>query len=124
MKSLFALISGLLLCAYVAGEKMPNTVLQTQVDGATQQLKKLLHSNDPIQTVSAEKVTWRDSSLGCPRQELNYLQVLTPGVRIVLEVNDKQYVFHGNNKQPVFLCDSISRQQPYALDWQNAESDN
>jgi hypothetical protein len=42
--------------------------------------------------VSSEEVQWRDSSLGCPREGMNYLQVITPGWRIIFaDAAGKQY---------------------------------
>jgi hypothetical protein len=57
-----------------------------------------------ITVVSSENVTWRDSSLGCPREGMQYLQVLTDGVRIVLEAGGERYEYHGGGRRPVFYC--------------------
>jgi hypothetical protein len=57
-----------------------------------------------ITTVSVEEVTWRDSALGCPEPGMNYLQVLTDGVRIVLELDGVRYEYHGGGSRPVFYC--------------------
>jgi hypothetical protein len=47
-----------------------------------------------ITVVSVEEVTWPDASLGCPKPGMMYAQVLTPGSRIVLEVDGKTYEYH------------------------------
>ena len=59
---------------------------------------------DDITVVSVDEVTWRDASLGCPRKGFDYAQVLTPGIRIVLAVDDTEYRYHGGNGQDPFYC--------------------
>jgi hypothetical protein len=41
-----------------------------------------------------EPVEWPDASLGCPQPDMMYAQVVTPGYRIVLEVDGKSYEYH------------------------------
>ncbi len=54
-----------------------------------------------VQMVSA--VDWRDSSLGCPKQDMGYLSVITPGHRVTLLANGQLYSVHeANNK--AFVC--------------------
>src|SRR5690606_27288509 len=43
-----------------------------------------------VRFVKAEQVDWDDSSLGCPAPGMGYLTVITPGYRVVLEVNGQQ----------------------------------
>ena len=43
-----------------------------------------------IEVVSVENVTWPDSSLGCPEEGMQYAQVLTDGVLIVLELDGQR----------------------------------
>lgn len=59
-----------------------------------------------ITVVSEENVTWPDSSLGCPEPGMGYTQVLTDGVRIVLELDGVQYPYHGGGSRGIFLCTS------------------
>jgi hypothetical protein len=61
-------------------------------------------AEDAIVVVSSENVTWRDSSLGCPQRDMQYMQVLTDGVRIVLEVDGQRYEYHGGGRRSVFYC--------------------
>jgi hypothetical protein len=58
-----------------------------------------------ITTVSVEAVTWPDSSLGCPQPGMSYLQVMTDGARIVVEVDGRQYVYHAGGSRQPFLCE-------------------
>ena len=43
---------------------------------------------------SVEAVDWPDASLACPQPGMMYAQVITPGYRIVLEVDGKSYEYH------------------------------
>jgi hypothetical protein len=65
-------------------------------------------SIDPadITVVSAEEVTWSDSSLGCPKPGMMYAQVLVEGSRIVLEANGTRYEYHAAGGKPPFYCDT------------------
>jgi len=60
--------------------------------------------DNPIVVATAVEVTWRDSSLGCPTKDMQYMQVLTPGFRIVLEFEDAMYVYHSGAGQDPFYC--------------------
>lgn len=59
---------------------------------------------DGISLVAVETMQWRDSSLGCPREGMQYLQVITPGYSILLQAGDKQYEFHTDTGTAVVLC--------------------
>ena len=61
---------------------------------------------DAITVVAAENVTWRDSSIGCPRPGMQYMQVVTDGVRIILEADGQRYEYHAGGRRPVFYCAS------------------
>ncbi len=67
---------------------------------------------DQILLVSAKSVVWSDSSLGCPQPDMNYLQVLTDGYRIVLSANDDLYYYHANNNGYGTFCENPS--PPYS----------
>ncbi|GBD08231.1 hypothetical protein HRbin22_00464 [Candidatus Thermoflexus japonica] len=69
-----------------------------------------------IQVVEARAVTWPDSSLGCPEPGRMYLQVLTPGYRIVLEVRGQRYAYHAGRQGPPFLCPSGRAREPVGED--------
>lgn len=57
-----------------------------------------------IQVVEAEYVTWRDSSIGCPRTDMQYMQVLTNGARLLLRANGVLYHYHSGGNRAPFLC--------------------
>ena len=66
-----------------------------------------------VVVVSVEAVTWRDSSLGCPQEGFMYQQVLTEGVRIVLEVDGTTYEYHGGGTGDPIYC--TNPQDPYSV---------
>lgn len=63
-------------------------------------------SPDQVTVVSAEPVVWPDASLGCPQPDMMYAQVLQDGMRIVLSVDGKEYVYHSGETQAPFLCEN------------------
>jgi len=61
---------------------------------------------DPSEIVvqRIEPVDWRDSSLGCPAPGKAYAQVITPGFRVVLEIQGRSYELHSDQGTRVVLC--------------------
>jgi hypothetical protein len=55
--------------------------------------------------VTAAAVDWPDSSLGCPQPDMMYLQVITPGYQVVLEVDGRQYDVRASTAGGVMLCE-------------------
>jgi len=62
------------------------------------------YAADQIKVLGARTVTWPDASLGCPQQDLQYAQVLTPGFWILLEADSKQYPYHTDQVNQLVLC--------------------
>jgi hypothetical protein len=58
-----------------------------------------------ITVVEVQANEWRDSSLGCPKPGMNYLQVITPGYKITLEAQGRRYEYHTDTNQRVVRCD-------------------
>lgn len=55
--------------------------------------------------LGVEEVAWRDSSLGCPQPGMVYLQVITPGYRILLQGGDDIYEYHSaSGADRAILC--------------------
>lgn len=59
---------------------------------------------DEIKVVSADKVEWRDGSLGCPKPDVMYTQAIVPGYRIVLQAAGKEWNYHAG-RDNVFWCE-------------------
>lgn len=56
--------------------------------------KRLSISSGEIYVMEASAVDWSDSSLGCPKPDMMYAQMITPGYRIVLKSGDTLYEYH------------------------------
>ncbi len=59
-----------------------------------------------ISVVSAEEVTWRDGSLGCPRPGMMYTEVLSYGSKVVVESQGLRFEFHAGGRRSAFLCEN------------------
>jgi hypothetical protein len=81
--------------------------LQNLIEKAKEDLaKRLSISAEQIRLVEATEVEWSDSSLDCPQPGMTYLQVITPGYRILLEVDGQEYEYHSNRDAYVVLCEN------------------
>ena len=65
-----------------------------------------------IEVLEAISVVWRDSSMGCPRPGVDYLQVLTPGVRIRLKFGLNVFEYHGAGGRATVYCEHPSDIEP------------
>ncbi|MFO8037463.1 MAG: hypothetical protein R6U57_12640 [Anaerolineales bacterium] len=83
------------------GEEKENMIAKVKADLAA----RLGISEDEITVVSAEAKTWNDASLGCPEKGMMYAQVITPGYRIILEVDGKQHDYRTDQAGHFKLCD-------------------
>jgi hypothetical protein len=89
------------------------TGLAPQIEDARQDLaRRQATPAAEIEVLEAVTVVWRDSSMGCPRKGMEYLQVLTPGVRIRLRASGRQYQYHGRRGEAPFLCKRPSTVEP------------
>ena len=59
---------------------------------------------EEITLVEFTAVEWSDSSLDCPEPGMSYLQVITPGYRIVLQANGSAYEYHSNRNSYFVYC--------------------
>jgi hypothetical protein len=59
-----------------------------------------------IEVVQEEVVTWRDGSLGCPKEGMMYTQALVEGTFIVLRVDDVEYHYHSGQGRGPFYCEN------------------
>lgn len=71
----------------VTGGEKEQMIAKVKADLAS----RLGISQEVITVVSAEAVTWNDSSLGCPIEGMMYTQVLTPGYQIILMAKGVEY---------------------------------
>lgn len=86
------------------GMQVP-TSAQPAVNAAKQDLASRIDASvDTIEVIEFEAVDWRDSSLGCPEPGKSYLQVITPGYRVVLQADGQTYEYHTNREDRAVLC--------------------
>jgi hypothetical protein len=81
--------------------------LQGLIESARQDLaRRLSIPLTQISLLEATEVEWADSSLGCPQPDMAYLQVITPGYRILLEANAREYEYHSNRDAYIVYCEN------------------
>ena len=78
--------------------------------------KKLQVSEKSFVTVAVEAVEWGDASLGCPEPGMMYAQVITPGHRVVLALDGKQYTYHTAQAGSFVLCEQAVSGSAGAID--------
>ncbi len=77
----------------------------TAIEVARQALAaELACSPSAINVRDTAYVEWNDSSLGCPKPGMMYLQVITPGYRVVLEHDGQAYTFHTDRGRRAIQC--------------------
>lgn len=54
----------------------------------------------------AEETEWPDGSLGCPSPGAAYIQVVTPGYKVVLTDGIRTYDIHASRQGKVVWCDN------------------
>ena len=59
---------------------------------------------DAVALVSAQSVTWKDGSLGCPQPGQSYTQALVPGLHVVVSVGTTQYDYRFGRTDNPKLC--------------------
>ncbi|HAX24861.1 MAG TPA: hypothetical protein PLR44_11150 [Thermomicrobiales bacterium] len=90
--------------------------LLPEIEGAKQDLStRLDQPASVIETIRAERVTWPDGSLGCPRPGLLYTQALVRGYFIQLRAAGRDWNYHGGRGRLPRLCDSVNERLPEDL---------
>ena len=59
-----------------------------------------------IKIITEKNVTWRDGSLGCPKEGMMYTQALVEGTLIVLRVEGRDYQYHSGQGRALFYCEN------------------
>lgn len=85
-----------------ADARLQDLIEKTKEDLA----QRLSISITQITLAEATEVEWSDSSLDCPQPGMDYLQVITPGYRILLEVNAQIYEYHSNRDTYFVYCEN------------------
>jgi hypothetical protein len=66
---------------------------------------RLATTKEEISLIEVTGVEWSDSSLDCPQPGMEYLQVITPGYRILLQTNNQFYEYHTNRDTYFVYCE-------------------
>lgn len=74
--------------------------------------QKLSISRQKITIIKETSMQWRDSSLGCPQKGVQYLQVITEGLLVILQANDKTYHVHTGNNRAVICDQAMTKTRP------------
>lgn len=61
-------------------------------------------ARDQVSVDTVRAVEWRDSSLGCPKPGVAYLDVISPGHRVILRVDGQVHVVH-ESRNRAFVCE-------------------
>lgn len=88
----------------VAAPSLDELILEAKEDLA----HRLAMPVDEIELVDALETVWPDSSAGCPRPRVDYLQVLTAGARITLRAARLSYRYHSARGRKPFLCERLT----------------
>lgn len=85
----------------------PSEATAQVVAAAKERLARELDiSTEPVQIIAIEPVEWSDASLGCPEPGKMYAQVITPGYRVLLEVDGEQFEVHTDREgQTAVICE-------------------
>lgn len=62
-------------------------------------------SPEKVEVLAVKKVRWKDRSLGCPEKGAVYLQVITPGFRIILKARGREYDYRVAGQGYFKLCE-------------------
>jgi hypothetical protein len=65
---------------------------------------RLAIDESAITVVLVEEVAWSDRSLGCPQPGMSYAQVITDGLRFVLEADGVLYDYRSGDSSDPALC--------------------
>jgi hypothetical protein len=57
-------------------------------------------------------VEWPDGSLGCPQPGVEYLQVITPGFWVELQVGEVKYDYRATQSGALRLCENLLPTKP------------
>jgi len=71
---------------------------------ATNLAKELNIAPDRVEIRSVEQREWSDSSLGCPEPGRAYMQVITPGYKVILFASGREHEYHTNMQSMAIRC--------------------
>jgi hypothetical protein len=69
-----------------------------------------------LKVISAEPVTWRDGSLGCPQPGMRYSTALVPGFRVRIQAGGRELDYHASARGRPALCPAGRAVEPLPSD--------
>ncbi len=104
---------------FVPGQGSSDQLTDVERDAAERAIAALadaLHVHrDKILVDTVHAVNWPDSSIGCPRPDMAYLQVVTPGYKVILRTGGQIYTVHEADNR-AFLCRNVAKSGAAAKD--------
>jgi hypothetical protein len=89
-----------------SGGGLADPIVEEFINQAKSELAaKLGVAEGDIAVVRSEAVDWADTSLGCAERGKSYQQIISPGYRIILGVDEKRYEYHTDQNQMI-RCDA------------------
>ena len=97
--SLICVSATLILAACSSSGSGDTNAADTLAPAANTPASKAIHlvaeqtgaAPEQVKLISEEAVDFSDSSLGCPKPGMAYMQVITPGFKVMLEYEGKTY---------------------------------
>ena len=87
---------------------------------ATAELAEALELHEEeIELQSVAAIDWPDTSLGCPKKGMSYLQVLVPGHKVVLWAAGSSYAVHVGGGRAI-VCETTAREATAELEERQA----
>lgn len=86
------------------GKPMTTTLQSISAAARSDALHRTGLADAQVRVVSAEPVTWRDGSLGCPQPGMAYTEALVPGYRIRVLAGDQELDYHASAGGQLVLC--------------------
>lgn len=65
-----------------------------------------------IVIVKESSVTWRDGSMGCPKEGMMYTQALVEGTLVVLRVAGRDYQYRSGKGRTLVFCENLQKPLP------------
>jgi hypothetical protein len=63
-------------------------------------------ASSEVELLSAESVEWPDGSLGCPVAGVSYIQVLTPGYRVLVGIGEQTFDYRATVDGSFRICEN------------------
>jgi hypothetical protein len=96
-------------------EHGPTLDLDASVAAArTKMAERLEISEDEIEVLEAQRVTWPNGALGCPEPDMMYTQALVGGYYIKLQAGSEVHAYHAGRDGHPFFCPQDRSEAPRA----------